>query len=114
LRNGNNIRHLPKDFGLYFINIKELRLDENDIEELPQCFGEGMPELEILDLYCNVIQYLPDSLCKLKSLRQFSIGMNCLKKLPEDFGNLTALEELRLELNEVFIYKLLLKAVKSK
>lgn len=101
LRNGNNLTHLPFDFGLNLEHIVELRFDENQIEDLPECFGDGMPNLGILDLYCNCLVTLPDSFCKLSKLRFLTIGMNCLKRLPQDFGNLGELEELRLEKNQV-------------
>lgn len=102
-RHGNNINTLPSQFGLYFHNLIELRLDECEIQELPSCFGEGMESLKVLDLHHNMVKQLPNSFCKLTRLEILTLSTNGLKRLPDNFGNLVVLKELYLSNNQVSV-----------
>jgi Leucine-rich repeat (LRR) protein len=101
LRYGNNIYHLPKEFGLHFESLVELRLDECGINELPEGFGRSMTQVKLIDLHCNSLSRLPNSFCAMKNLETLTISLNYLTILPSDFGNLTSLQECFLSSNLV-------------
>ncbi|KAI9594516.1 hypothetical protein BDF19DRAFT_386400 [Syncephalis fuscata] len=54
---GNGLRALPRDIGLYFLQLRELRLSKNQIEFLPPSIG-AMEDLELLDLGWNMIEMI--------------------------------------------------------
>lgn len=51
----------------------------------------------------NALHELPDSFCKLKSLKVCQMSKNKIQILPSEFGDLSALEDLRLDNNLVII-----------
>lgn len=52
----------------------------------------------------NALHELPDSFCKLKSLKVCQMSKNKIQILPSEFGDLSALEDLRLDNNLVIIF----------
>ncbi|KAK9200075.1 hypothetical protein WN944_015270 [Citrus x changshan-huyou] len=76
-------------------NLEEIRLNGTAIEELPSSI-ECVPRLLDLDLQnCKRLKSLPSSLCKLKSLKSLYLnGCSNLQRLPDELGDLEALEYL--------------------
>lgn len=100
-RNGNNIYELPKEFGIHFEFMIDLRLDECGIMKLPEGFGRGIPNVKFLDLHANALMTLPDSFCEMKSLQICTLSLNGIRTLPRNFGDLLSLQELFLANNMV-------------
>lgn len=50
-----------------------------------------------------MLHAIPDSFCKLKRLRVCQLSRNSIKKLPDNFGDLESLEDLRLDNNQVHV-----------
>jgi Leucine-rich repeat (LRR) protein len=57
--------------------------------------------LKELVLQDNILQYLPDSICKLRSLTYLNVNNNHLEYLPEHIGKLTTLIELHMSANQL-------------
>ncbi|KAH3866966.1 leucine-rich repeat protein lrrA-like [Dreissena polymorpha] len=98
-QNGNWLAEIP-DSICELVNLRELHLDENQINDLPAEFGK-LVSLEILDLGQNLLHVLPESFGRLSSLRICMLSKNHLMWLPSNFGDLSALEDLRLDDNEI-------------
>ncbi|CAJ1446023.1 unnamed protein product, partial [Effrenium voratum] len=101
--------------------LKELDLQENCLEFLPDAFGEKLPRLRKLRLSQNQLQLLPRSMGKLqklqalqvegnlltrlpdfsKSLVDLQLEENRLEALPQSFGSLEALQRLSLDFNRL-------------
>jgi Leucine-rich repeat (LRR) protein len=77
--------------------LKELKLDETAIKELPLSIGclSGLTTLDLAECKCLVT--LPTVVCNLTSLQYLTLS-SCWKvdKMPEDLGNLERLEVLDL------------------
>ncbi|KAI1294987.1 Leucine-rich repeat protein soc-2 -like protein [Halotydeus destructor] len=101
LPNGNHIVKFPPNFGAFYFSLKELRIDECQVDELPEDFGDGLSNLTYFDAHCNYLQKLPDSFCKLRNLEFCILSMNDLLRLPDEVGQLKSLKELRLESNHL-------------
>ena len=102
---GNRLTMLPDSIG-NLINLKELTLDINWIKNLPESFG-NLKNLETLNLKHNPIETLPDSFENLINLKKLFLDFGNINTyneehrfhkltLPENFGNLPALEEFRI------------------
>ncbi|KAK7080782.1 E3 ubiquitin-protein ligase lrsam1 [Halocaridina rubra] len=61
---------------------------------------QDLSSLEILDLTCNKISHLPDSIGKLQMLRVLKLGSNKLKTLPSAIVDLKNVQELYLSSNK--------------
>lgn len=85
LRHGNNISHLPRMFGKNFAHLRSLHIDECGLQELPERFGDGLPELQELNAHGNEFRRLPDSFCELIKLKICVLSMNCLEALPDKY-----------------------------
>jgi len=69
------------------------------VKKISESIGE-LKNLRDLDIRCYKIKTLPNSICKLSSLKELIINGD-LKELPETFGNLKSLRELRLSSNSM-------------
>ncbi|XP_060556179.1 leucine-rich repeat protein soc-2 homolog [Ruditapes philippinarum] len=98
-QNGNWLAEIPNSICC-LTNLKQLHLDENQLNELPRDFG-SLISLEILDLGQNLLHELPESFGNLKCLRVCMLSKNHLMWLPSNFGDLSELEDLRLDDNEL-------------
>ncbi|XP_062076356.1 TMV resistance protein N-like [Humulus lupulus] len=80
-------------------NIKELDLSETSIRQINSSSFECMPYLVSLDMRrCTMLESLPTTICKLKSLEKLSFH-NCsqLKSFPEILESMENLKELYLD-----------------
>jgi Leucine-rich repeat (LRR) protein len=85
---------LPKEIG-NIKGLRSLRLSLHRLTEIPRELGK-LNELETLDIdWCPLLPSLPDGLCELTNLVNFSIEYCTeLTSLPENFGKLKSLEKL--------------------
>ncbi|MFM1745718.1 MAG: hypothetical protein RLZZ630_1655 [Bacteroidota bacterium] len=83
-----------------FKNLRYLRLNKNDIREVPSWIGD-LQELRRLDLSNNRLKSIPPEIGALKKLVYLGLNRNLIESLPAEIGNLTALEELELWDNEI-------------
>ncbi len=72
-----------------------IQVSKNSIEKLPVDIGL-LRELKYLDVSCNQIVELPDSICDLNKLESLSMESNgkVLKALPPSIGRLSSLRKL--------------------
>lgn len=75
----NNLKTIPYEIGL-LENLKELYLDSNLIERLPQSF-DTCYSLQILDVSYNRLQFIPVEILELKKLRTIFAGFNAFNIL---------------------------------
>eukprot|EP00434_Breviolum_minutum_P035747 symbB.v1.2.031654.t1/scaffold3698.1/size51789/2 len=80
--------------------LKEVDLQESDLEVLPDVFGEKLPRLKTLRLSQNRLRLLPRSFGELRKLQALQAEGNQLSHLP-DFTSLSALTDLQLEENQL-------------
>ncbi|OJJ22408.1 hypothetical protein BKI52_06925 [marine bacterium AO1-C] len=86
---------LPEEMFQEAHNLKELHLQKNFLQTLPESIG-NLSKLEYLDITNNLLRTLPESFGNLKSLKTLKLTGNQLNSLPESFGNLESLEILEL------------------
>lgn len=80
-----------------------LHLQEEELESLPEWFGDIDPQHKITSLHLNdnSLTKLPESIGNLTHLKFLSLENNQLTELPESIGNLTNLKELDLSDNPI-------------
>jgi Leucine-rich repeat (LRR) protein len=94
------LEKLPKNINL-FKNLRELKLDTNDLSELPLQIGE-LNRLERLSLSNNNFKSLPEqSFSKLLSLKSLHLSNNKFDAIPSCLFLLKSLEFLDLTSNEI-------------
>ncbi len=114
-----DIRELPCSIKK-LNNLKELRLNETKIYQVPTVIGElnnlthlylgrtdikifplemqSLTKLEHLAIWETQLEILPDWICSYKNLKGLYLGRDSrLRKLPDNIGDLTNLEELFLD-----------------
>lgn len=82
-------------------NVLHLRLSSMGIQSLDGNELLQFPNVEVLDLYENRLNVLPDELCQLTKLRILRLDNNRLVSLPEDLSNLEKLTELNITHNYI-------------
>jgi Leucine-rich repeat (LRR) protein len=82
------------------IRIVGLSLYNKDLNFIPESIG-SLFSLKELYLDNNQLSLLPEGFKKLKSLTILNLGHNKLKSFPESIGDLTSLEELTLWSNDI-------------
>jgi Leucine-rich repeat (LRR) protein len=81
----------------FFLTITKINLQNNNLTELPESFGE-LTNLTTLNLQsCKLITELPESFGELTNLKELNLSYNNLTKLPERFGELKNLTTLNLQ-----------------
>jgi len=90
---------LPTSIG-GLTSLKNLNLQMNKLEELPEQFSE-LTKLEELDLWNNKLIKLPESIGKLSKLKDIDLKSNSLEELPEGLFELKNLEKLDLWGNKI-------------
>ena len=79
-------------------NLKELRLDNNGIKEIPENVSL-LSQLQVFSAKDNLLSSYPTSLYRLINLREFDLGTNQLKEVAKGIRALTKLKILRLNSN---------------
>ncbi|KAF0693474.1 Aste57867_15571 [Aphanomyces stellatus] len=97
-RVSSRLLHVPQ--ALFRMpHLQELRLSRNCLLHLPEALFDSLTQLQVLDVSCNSLLQLPDSIIGLKQLRVLNISHNHLKELPLLIGQLHALEDLNMSTN---------------
>ena len=94
---GNSIKNFPESI-LRLDNLRELTLEANDLEIHPEIITK-LTTLETLNLSYNPLRTLPDSFVNLSNLKKLIFNFECTNvrfNLPNNFGDLPKLEELRI------------------
>lgn len=89
---GMGLNELPEALW-QFTELKELRLERNELETLPAEIGR-LKELSFLRIYANRLNHLPSEIGDLTRLRVLLLPGNKLSSLPPEFAKLSALEKL--------------------
>ena len=89
----NNLKSIPPEIGL-LVNLKELYLDSNSIDRLPQSF-DTCHSLQILDVSYNNLKCVPVELLRLKKLRTIFAGFNSFNILDTKPGKSIKLPSLK-------------------
>ncbi len=105
-----SLKRLPASISK-LVNVTTLKIFMNSLESLPDTFGNLIPEafssLQTLYMGRNQLSILPDSFCLLPRLSTLGLeGPNQgvkLQTLPENFGNLSLLQDLSLKGNALTI-----------
>ncbi|XP_076916105.1 putative disease resistance protein At1g61300 [Bidens hawaiensis] len=97
---GNRICELH-DHGLVFSHLDTFLIQDNHMFSLPDEFFQGMEKLKVLDMSCNRIPYLPQSLKKLTLLRMLDLSGNESLNEISILGKLTCLGILKLRKTRV-------------
>jgi len=96
-----------------FKNLDELKLSDNQIEELPEEIGE-LKKLKWLYLPYNNLQSLPKEIGNLENLEELDLNFNKIKELPSEIAKLKNLVTLNLENNKLqWLPKEIVELVKS-
>ena len=77
-------------------------VDNHCLEYLPDCICE-LKTLRVLQVYDCSLRELPDSIGELRGLRTLRLERNQLQMLPETFGNLSGLHHLTLNHNPLVL-----------
>ena len=94
----SKLRSLCPNFGSIRVG-KGMHLNMNELESLPDSFGDvGCIDGELY-LSCNRLQSLPDSFCRLTVKGDLRLQHNQLRGLPARFHELTVSGEIRLHNN---------------
>lgn len=114
--------------------LKELQLQENQLADIPVGISAltslnklsfyknqltHLPKdlfdlnLEVIDLYYNELEVIPEAIGKMKDLKILFLSNNKLYSLPESLGNLTDLEELYLHHNRLSVLPASLSGLKQ-
>lgn len=95
----SRLTYMPGSIG-NLINLRELYLDNNQLESLPESLG-NLVNLKKLMLYGNELKSLPNSLGNLTRLETLNAWHNQLKSLPASLITLKKLTDLNLRYNQL-------------
>lgn len=101
----NNLTIIPNEIG-HLTNLKELYLDSNSIERLPQSF-ENCTCLQILDISYNRLRFIPVEILELKRLRTIFAGSNLFNVLdtkPGKVSKVLSLQDLAFQASAMTIH----------
>jgi len=96
----NELRKLPKGLFTLSNQLRKLDLSCNQINSIPNQFGE-LSKLEELDLSYNNIGRLPALFGAFTQLKSLIIAYNSLKEISQNIGNLSALQYLDASYNQL-------------
>ena len=78
-----------------------LRLSENRLERLPEDELGKMGQLQVLKLDNNNLVDIPDSVGELEMLRELDVSNNCLSSVPDAIQHASSMERLRASSNKI-------------
>ncbi|RHY40927.1 hypothetical protein DYB30_001214 [Aphanomyces astaci] len=90
---GSRLVHVPQCL-LVMTHLRELDLSRNCLLTLPVDLFKSLIHLQVLNVSCNSLLCLPDSIVTLSQLRVLDVSHNHVTELPLLFGQLHALQEL--------------------
>ncbi|RHZ31892.1 hypothetical protein DYB37_004593 [Aphanomyces astaci] len=90
---GSRLVHVPQCL-LVMTHLRELDLSRNCLLTLPVDLFKSLVHLQVLNVSCNSLMCLPDSIVTLSQLRVLDVSHNHVTELPLLFGQLHALQEL--------------------
>lgn len=80
-------------------SLRELHLPDVGLTDLPSTIEQLATHLEVLDVSCNELHWLPENFCHLKHLTHCRLSHNHLALLPPEIGRLTQLTHLEINSN---------------
>ncbi|XP_060080430.1 leucine-rich repeat protein lrrA-like [Ylistrum balloti] len=91
-----DLQSIPEDILIRSSSqVKQMLLDYNDLESLPEHFSKCFPSLEVLSLTGNEITFLPSLTGCKGCLRELHLNENCMTILSESICDLTHLQVLK-------------------
>jgi Leucine-rich repeat (LRR) protein len=93
------LRQLP---ALVSLESLHLQNTQRTLANIPQGL-ENLPHLKELDLSCNNLNIIPDTVYKIKTLRRFNFSQNCASEISHLIGELDELITLNLSRNKLLI-----------
>ncbi|XP_046350543.2 leucine-rich repeat protein SHOC-2-like [Haliotis rufescens] len=96
----NDLTSLPECIGQGAPNLRILSVNGNQLKTLPHSIG-SLQRLEEIHLNENCLEFIPDSVCSLKRLRILRLTGNSVEKLPDDLGEINALQSLTIDENSL-------------
>lgn len=96
----NRLKVLPMELGHCF-NLRKLSCQCNLLSTLPQEMLNGLSCLLNLNVSCNQIFFLPDSLGHMAHLKKLRMDQNQIRNLPQTIGACTSLTVLSLTCNQL-------------
>jgi len=96
--NDNLIESLPDEFGVGLTSIRKLILHHNRLTHLPQDLA-GLHGLKFLSLHTNTLECLPLGIECLTSLKTLELSCNRLRELPPTMAFLQQLRKIELQSN---------------
>lgn len=107
------LKHLPLEFFLYFRNLQELDLYNNELESLPAEI-QNLKKLKKLDMSFNKFKYKAIMLIvsQLSGLKYFFVSRNNLKSLP-NLNHLSELDTLDISDNQISDFSEQIKDLKK-
>lgn len=92
----NDITYIPPNMSPKCLKLSTLRLEGNQLRQIPECFFKYMVKLQFINLSSTRIETLPKSICDLENLTTLLLsGCKNLKHVPS-LENLKALKKLDL------------------
>ena len=98
---------------VHLAKLKELHLQHNRIDEIPEGWGPGLASLETLDISYNALGKIGKDFPNCKTLKSLNLFSNELKRLPKMFGGLQALEKVDLGKNQLTALPITFQGLKS-
>ena len=97
----NCLETLPTGFLMWFASLRYLRLTANRLEYLPKDELGDMGQLEVLKVNSNNLIDIPDSIGELSMLRELRVSNNNLRKLPSSIQRVVSIECLSASSNQL-------------
>jgi hypothetical protein len=91
----NQLTHIPLSVSS-LVNLKTLIISHNQINEIPDDFFEKLDKLEKIEAQRNLINHIPASLARCKSLISLQLQNNQINLFPQFLCELTNLEDINL------------------
>ncbi|GLJ38796.1 hypothetical protein SUGI_0790870, partial [Cryptomeria japonica] len=94
------VLEIGSDLGSDFISFLSLNISCDQLKTLPESMGD-LSSLTSLTIPCNQLKTLPESIGDLSSLTSLTIACSELKTLPQSMGDLSSLTSLTVSCNQL-------------